>query len=220
MISFFSRNIFKICIIISIFLFYYLNSFSNLTKENISNQNNFNQNQSPIEEIYNEDNLEEDYLTNEEIIVESNDSSQFFNDEMLLDEKETKDVWKIEIPVIGLEAQIEEGTTKEILDNYVGHFEETSKKNGNVGLAAHNRGYKVNYFRNIKNLKEGDIINYYCDGVKHQYVVKIQTIIEDTDWSYLEPTDKNVITLITCVEDEPEYRRCVQAIEEGGMIIE
>lgn len=219
MISFFSRNICKICVIISIFLFYYLNSSSHLTKEDYLNQNNFNQNQSQIEEIFNEENLEEkSNFTNEEVGVEGNESSQFFDDEML--QEETQDIWKIEIPAISLEAEIEEGTTKEILDKYVGHFEDTSKINGNIGLAAHNRGYRVNYFKNIKNLKEGDVIYYYCDGVERQYIVNIQTIIEDTDWSYLEPTDKNVITLITCVEDEPEYRRCVQAIEEGGMIIE
>ena len=32
---------------------------------------------------------------------------------------------------------------------------------------------------------------------------------------FLEKTEENTITLITCVENEPEYRRCVQAIEEN-----
>ena len=68
--------------------------------------------------------------------------------------------WYIEIPVISLKAEIQEGTTKEIMDKYVGHFEETSNWIGNIGLAAHNRGYENNYFANIKKLKEGDIINY------------------------------------------------------------
>ena len=62
--------------------------------------------------------------------------------------------WYIEIPAINLKANIAEGTTKEIMEDYIGHFEETSKKIGNIGLAAHNRGYKNNYFQNIKKLKE------------------------------------------------------------------
>ena len=38
-------------------------------------------------------------------------------------------------------------------------------------------------------------------------------IIQETDWSFLEPTKENRITLITCVKEMPEFRRCVQAIE-------
>ena len=39
-------------------------------------------------------------------------------------------------------------------------------------------------------------------------------IIKDTNWNYLKNTEKNKITLITCIENEPEYRRCIQAIEK------
>lgn len=39
------------------------------------------------------------------------------------------------------------------------------------------------------------------------------TVIEETNWSYLENTVENKITLITCVENEPSYRRCIQATE-------
>ena len=48
-------------------------------------------------------------------------------------------IWKIEIPKINLEATIAEGTSEEIMNKYIGHFEDTEKWNGNVGLAAHNR---------------------------------------------------------------------------------
>ena len=122
--------------------------------------------------------------------------------------------WKIVIPKISLEAEISEGTSKEIMDKYVGHFEETSKNIGNIGLAAHNRGYKVNYFAQIKKLQNGDEIIYKYDNFEKTYIVTENKIIKDTDWSYLEKTEKNKITLITCVENEPEYRRCIQAIEK------
>ena len=122
--------------------------------------------------------------------------------------------WKIVIPKISLEAEISEGTRKEVMDKFVGHFEETTKTNGNVGLAAHNRGYPVNYFKNIKQLKEGDEINYKYYEYEKSYIVVENKIIKDTDWEPLENTQENKITLITCVENEPEYRRCVQATKE------
>lgn len=50
-----------------------------------------------------------------------------------------KEVWQIEIPKISLVAPIEEGTSTKVMNKFVGHFEITSKWNGNIGLAAHNR---------------------------------------------------------------------------------
>lgn len=122
--------------------------------------------------------------------------------------------WKIIIPSISLEAEIAEGTSKQVMNDYVGHFEETSKTIGNVALAAHNRGHPVNYFAKIKNLKEGDKVIYQYEGFQKTYRVTKQRIIKDTDWSVLEDTEENQLTLITCIENEPEYRRCVQATEE------
>lgn len=122
-------------------------------------------------------------------------------------------IWKLEIPIINLEAEISEGTEKEILNKYIGHFIETGKSFGNIGLAAHNRGYPVNYFKNIKQLKNGDEIYYTYNGVRRKYIVIINTIIKDTEWKYLENTEDNRLTLITCVENQPNYRRCIQAIE-------
>ena len=125
-----------------------------------------------------------------------------------------KDIWYLEIPRINLKADIKEGTSKEIMDEYIGHFEETNKDKGNVGLAAHNRGYRNNYFEKLKELKEGDSIYYNYQGKIKEFLVTKHVIIKDTDWSYLEETDENTITLITCVENEPEYRRCIQGEEK------
>ena len=100
------------------------------------------------------------------------------------------------------------------MEDYIGHFEETKKYEGNVGLAAHNRGYKNNYFERLKELKEGDSIFYNYQGKIKEYLVTKHVIIKDTDWSYLENTEDNRITLITCVENEPEYRRCIQGEEK------
>ena len=49
------------------------------------------------------------------------------NEEILI-RKQDKNEWKIEISKINLKANIAEGTTEEILDVFVGHFEETPKE--------------------------------------------------------------------------------------------
>ena len=137
------------------------------------------------------------------------------NENVIEKTEEEKNIWYLEIPKINLKADIREGTTKEIMEDYIGHFEETKKDKGNVGLAAHNRGYKNNYFERLKELKEGDSIFYNYQGKRKEYLVTKHVIIKDTDWSYLEETKENKITLITCVENEPEYRRCIQGEEKS-----
>ena len=122
--------------------------------------------------------------------------------------------WYIEIKSIGLKAPIEETVSNDILSRSVGHFEESSLENGNIGLAAHNRGYEINYFENLKFVKINDEIEYHYKNFSKKYLIDKIEIIQDTDWSYLEKSKKNKITLITCVENEPKLRRCVQATEK------
>ena len=149
---------------------------------------------------------------NSNIQTDSNKTTEEKIEEII--EPEKQEEWYLEIPCINLKANIKEGTTKEIMDDYIGHFEETSKDLGNVGLAAHNRGYKNNYFENLKKLEEGEVIQYKYKNLKREYVVEKHIIIKDTDWTNLKDTDENIITLITCVENQPEYRRCIQGIEK------
>ena len=60
----------------------------------------------------------------------------------------------------GLKAEVKEGSSNEILNEYIGHIENTSIYDGNVGLAGHNRGNKNSYFARLNELKKGDIITY------------------------------------------------------------
>lgn len=126
--------------------------------------------------------------------------------------KET-DEWKLIIPKINVSAKIKEGTNGEIINNYIGHFTETSTINGNIGLIAASAGYKENYFSELKDLDEGDVIIYIIGENKKEYKVTKNIEIEETDWSYLSSTDENMLTLITGILEKPESRRCVQAIE-------
>lgn len=158
----------------------------------------------------NSNNINQD--TKENLEIQNNYFST--QTEEKLQNTEEKNNWKIIIPQISLEASISEGTSKEVMNKYVGHFEETSLKSGNIGLAAHNRGYAVNYFAEIKKLKQGDEIIYKYYDFETTYIVEKNIIIKDTNWNYLKQTEENKITLITCVENEPEYRRCIQGIEK------
>ena len=124
--------------------------------------------------------------------------------------KKDEVIWQIEIPSINLIAPIYEGTSQDVMLEFVGHFEETSKWKGNVGLAAHNRGYPINYFAKLKKLKKNDKIIYKTENGTKTYKVELITVIEDTDWSYLGKTKEDKITLITCVENEPTKRLCIQ----------
>ena len=165
------------------------------------------------QEFFNEINSEQTQEEPENMEKAETSETRFTEDEEKHTERESE-IWQIEIPKISLIANITEGTTKEILNHYVGHFEETQKENGNIGLAAHNRGYEVNYFQDLKLLKKGDEIKYKHNEFEKIYEVEKCRIIKDTEWEYLENTEENRLTLITCVENEPEYRRCVQAVEK------
>lgn len=146
--------------------------------------------------------------TNQEITQNENSQTQ-----RQTIQKNKTNKWRIQIPRINLDVHIQEGTSYSVLLEAVGHFEGTAKWNGNVGLAAHNRGYQCNFFEKIRNLKIGDEIIYTTTNGKKVYKVQTNKLIQDTDWSYLEDTQDNRITLITCEENRREYRRCVQAVE-------
>ena len=126
------------------------------------------------------------------------------------------DKWELEIPKINLKATIAQGTTDEILNKYIGHFVESEVLEGNIALAAHNRGYDVNYFSRLKELEIGDEVIYYYRNEIKKYIVYSKEIIKDTNFEVIENNENkdNILTLITCVENMPELRRCIKCIEE------
>lgn len=116
----------------------------------------------------------------------------------------------LQIPDLDLSVRIYEGTSNSILAKGVGHFKETSIWNGNVCLAAHNRGTN-DYFGEIHNLDYGDVIKLTTKkGTRTYHVFNVEKIsVNDT--SNLQGTSDNIITLITCVRNQSSYRWCVQA---------
>lgn len=119
------------------------------------------------------------------------------------------------IKKIDLNGEIKEGSSQEILKDYIGHIEETAKYNGNVGLAAHNRGNQHSYFARINELEIGDEIIYQNKYGDRKYKVSEKKDILETDWSTLENSSENKLTLITCIKNRVNQRLCVQAVESN-----
>lgn len=118
------------------------------------------------------------------------------------------------IPDILLDnAPIKEGTELSTLSVAIGHFTSTGLYAGNVGLASHNGGESGDFFRNLNKIKKGSEIYYQTSYGTRRYIVKEIKIIEETDWSMLENTDDNRLTLITCVKGKSSKRLCIQAFE-------
>ena len=124
-------------------------------------------------------------------------------------------IGSLKIEKINLNGTVKEGSTNEILKDYIGHIEETAKYDGNVGLAAHNRGNKYSYFARINELEPGDEIIYTTKYGERKYIVDTKKEILETDWSNLDGTSDNRLTLITCIKNKVNQRLCVQAVQEN-----
>lgn len=148
----------------------------------------------------------EEVKTDEEYINIKYDKEEKIEDESVLG--------ILTIEKINLKATVKEGSTEEILKEYIGHITETAKYDGNIGLAAHNRLNKYSYFARINELEQGDKIIYKTKFYTRTYIVIKKKVIYDTDWTELKNSKDNRITLITCIKDKPNQRLCIQAIEE------
>lgn len=133
-----------------------------------------------------------------------------------IDESDSNIIGYITIGSIGLEkAPIADGTENEIIDKYVGHFKETAYLDGNVCLCSHNRAInKAAYFGDLKDLKKGDEITYITKYETKIYEVSEIKQIHETELSVLEPSEENKITLITCIDNQPDLRLCVVGVEK------
>ena len=65
----------------------------------------------------------------------------------------------------------------------------------------------------MNKVTNGDKIIYTCLLGTRTYEVFNIEIISSDNWDLLQNSDKNIITLITCVHGKPSQRLCVQGIE-------
>lgn len=102
----------------------------------------------------------------------------------------------LRIAKIGLEVPVLEGTDELTLDRGVGHIEGTDVPGGrgNVGIAGHRDGF----FRGLKDLGAGDLIELRAPSGSLTYVVADARIVGPEEVAVLDPTELPSITLVTC----------------------
>ena len=116
----------------------------------------------------------------------------------------------LKIPTLGLSVKVYQGTDSDALRKGAGHFAGTSIWDGNVAIAGHNRGVN-NHFGKIHTLDIGDTIKLTTKLGTRTYEVYAVYKVSVDDMSVLNDSSENIITLVTCVRDQPAYRWCVQA---------
>lgn len=119
----------------------------------------------------------------------------------------------LSIPAIGLSVKVYQGTDSATLAKGAGHFTNTSIWAGNVAVAGHNRGVN-NHFGKIHTLTAGDTITFTTRLGSRTYEVFSVSRISVDDTSILDNGNGNMITLVTCVMDQPAYRWCIKAVEK------
>jgi LPXTG-site transpeptidase (sortase) family protein len=121
-------------------------------------------------------------------------------------------IGRLKIPALGLDVKVYDGDELAAMKKGVGHIEGTSAWDSNVGMVGHNRGTN-DYFGKLKTLSVGDVITYETGAGTRAYSVTYVGQIDATDWSMLQYTPDNRLTLITCVENVPDKRVVAQAVE-------
>lgn len=161
-----------------------------------------------IEEMY-ANAIIQDTLANETTNEEDSEKTNIFDD-LTLEIDGEKVVGVLTIEKINFHDLVYEGTATATLDKGVCHMENSSFLQGNVCLAGHNTNQ---IFGKLHMLENGDKITYTSFlGTKEYKVISIAEIHE-SDWSLLQDTEENKLTLITCIKNKPFKRLCIQAIE-------
>lgn len=158
--------------------------------------------------------------SNNSIKLQIFDSNIVENGSVLLKEEKKKIyseeiVGYLTINNIGMEEySVKSGVDKETLKDSIGHFSNTSIFDGNVCLAAHNYSIEnSNLFRDINKLSIGDSIIYETKFEKREYKIYKIYQVQSTDFSILENTKDNILTLVTCIDSNKDIRLCIKALE-------
>lgn len=102
----------------------------------------------------------------------------------------------LSIPRIHLEVPVFNGTDGATLNRGVGRIAGTAQvgEGGNLAIA----GHRDRFFRGLKDLTKGDLIELSRPGHTDFYVIDEIKIVRPEDVSVLEPTTVPSLTLITC----------------------
>jgi sortase A len=102
----------------------------------------------------------------------------------------------LRIQRVGLEVPVLEGVDDLTLNRAAGHIPGTTLPGqpGNVAIAGHRDGF----FRVLKDVVPGDIVEVQRASAIDRYVVKSIKLVLPSDTSVLKSTAENTLTLVTC----------------------
>jgi sortase A len=102
----------------------------------------------------------------------------------------------LRIPRIAMQVPVFRGVDDLTLNRGAGLIAGTAEPGtaGNAGIAAHRDGF----FRGLKDVATGDVIELQVRGGVQKYVVKSVTIVQPENLSVFAPTAEPTLTLVTC----------------------
>lgn len=105
----------------------------------------------------------------------------------------------IEIPKLGLRAELQQGITLRNIDRGPSHWPGTAMpgQNGNVVVMGH-RVTRTRPFRNIDQLVPGDEVFFEVDGVRHRYEVTGHQVVTPKQTEIVHQTAEPTGTLFAC----------------------
>ncbi|MBZ5626950.1 MAG: class D sortase [Acidobacteriia bacterium] len=105
-------------------------------------------------------------------------------------------IGRLSVPRLHLSAMVREGIDRKTLKLAVGHIPATALPGqaGNVGVA----GHRDTFFRELKDLKIGDEIQFSTLNGDFQYVVESLIVVDPDNAGALAPSSENVLTMVTC----------------------
>ncbi|MGL5087519.1 MAG: class D sortase [Clostridium sp.] len=133
-------------------------------------------------------------------IIKEDDGTKVKPEDYKEDELGYKPVALVEIPSINLSQGLVEGVTDEILQYYIGHFEDSAKpgEKGNFAVAGHRISNYSEAFVNLYKLKAGDLVSVKSRGKNFIYEINENYIVDPDKVEVLDETKEATITLITC----------------------
>jgi sortase A len=108
-------------------------------------------------------------------------------------------VARIEIPAIGVDAYVVEGTGSVALAQGPGHYPETPLpgRDGNSAIAGHRTMYG-HVFHDLHELEAGDEIVTYTSETRATYRILEIVVVDPSEVDVVAPTDEPRLTLTTC----------------------
>jgi len=105
-------------------------------------------------------------------------------------------IGRLEIPRLKLSVMVREGADGKTLHRAVGHIPGTAMPGfaGNVALA----GHRDTFFRELRNIKKNDSIEFETENGTYRYVVESTDIVGPRDVGVLAASHGQTLTLVTC----------------------